>query len=114
MDDDFTTPDDGRNGDTRSGRISRPFLDTARTAPLLPRMVVAATAERYGLTADDVRGRDRHRRTARARHHAAFSLREDCDLSWPEIGRQLGIDHTSAMVGAKRFARACGLVAWKG
>jgi chromosomal replication initiation ATPase DnaA len=47
-------------------------------------------------------GRDRHQTVSLARHVAAYLFR--CDgLSYPEIGREMGRDHTSAMSSVKRI-----------
>lgn len=63
--------------------------------------VIAVTAAQYGLTVDDVTGPRRDNTAAAARHVAAWLLRES-GRSYPEIGRALHRDHTSAMNGVRR------------
>jgi chromosomal replication initiation ATPase DnaA len=56
-------------------------------------------ASEHGVTALEVLGRGRTKSVARARAHFAHVLRASTELSYPEIGRLLGRDHTTAMHG---------------
>jgi chromosomal replication initiator protein len=72
-------------------------LETALAGPVAPSaMALAAVARRFGVTFAELTSKDRHRRLADARHVAAWVLRQ-YGLSYPEIGRVLCRDHTTAM-----------------
>lgn len=60
--------------------------------------VIAATAEYFGLSIDDVCGMSRSRVLVTARQIAMYLCRELTDLSLPKIGQQFGgRDHTTVM-----------------
>lgn len=59
-------------------------------------------AQAYATSTEALIGRDRHKNIAEARCVAYWVLRTQTRLSFPEIGRALGKDHTSAMNGVKR------------
>lgn len=64
--------------------------------------VIAVTAAHYGLTVDDITGRDRGALVAAARAVAAWVLHE-AGRSYPEIGRALGgRDHSTALYAVRR------------
>lgn len=60
------------------------------------------------VSAAELRGKDRHKSIAYARHVAMFVARRVTGESFPEIGRAFGRDHTTVMAGV---ARVRGLVA---
>lgn len=47
-------------------------------------------------------GRDRHKSAAAARRHIWMVLRHTLLMSYPEIGRVFGVDHTSVLYGVRR------------
>ena len=54
-------------------------------------------ASEHGVTPVEVLGRDRSRSVARARAHFVHVLRTCTSLSYPEIGKLIGRDHSTAM-----------------
>ena len=63
--------------------------------------VFDASCAHFGVSADDVLGGRRDRVFVDARHVAMWLMR-DADRSYPEIGNELGVDHTTVMNGVKR------------
>lgn len=69
------------------------------------RLIVAFASER-GTTIEDLRGPDRHRPLVHHRQDCMRFLRDNTDLSLPQIGRALGgRDHTTIMFGIKASKR---------
>lgn len=66
--------------------------------------LVIHVAEHYGVKPADILGKRRGRRVSEARHVTSWLLRES-GRTYPEIGRALLRDHTSAMYGVKRVDR---------
>ena len=69
-----------------------------------PTAVVLAVARYYGVNADDLKGRSRHKQIVEPRQIAMYLLREDAHLSTPEVGRMLNRDHTTVLHGIKQVA----------
>lgn len=65
--------------------------------------VMAVTAEFYGFTTDQLRGRRGTKSLTWARHIAMYLCRELADLSLPQIGHEFDRDHTTAMHGIRRI-----------
>ena len=66
--------------------------------------VLAAVAEYYRLTEDDLTGRSRTASVAEPRQVAMYLIREDADASLPAIGAALGgRDHTTVMHGCEKI-----------
>lgn len=63
--------------------------------------ILAVAAEAFDVTADDLTGRSKDSDVVQARHVATWLLRE-AGRSYPEIGRVLGRDHSTAMNGVRR------------
>lgn len=82
-------------GDTRIAVASRGDLAAH---------IVAHVAAHYGIKAADILGERRSKRISEARHVTSWLLRES-GRTYPEIGRALNRDHTSAMYGVKRIER---------
>lgn len=72
--------------------------------------VVTAIAEQFGVSVDDVLSRDRHQSTALARMVSVYTLREHRHPgpSFPELAREFGLDHTTAMSACRRVAKRLG------
>jgi chromosomal replication initiator protein len=59
----------------------------------------------FGVTVDRMLGRDRSREVALPRQIAMFLLREEANISLPQIGEALGgRDHTTVMYGCEKVA----------
>jgi len=69
---------------------------TGALSPLVP-TVVRIVAARYGVTPADIMGDSRAQPTVSARQLAMRLVRDLGNLSYPEIGRAFGKDHTAVM-----------------
>ena len=91
--------------------ITQALVDTA-LADLLPRRmevksdeVVRKVADVFGVTVERMLGRDRSREVALPRQIAMFLMREEANISLPQIGKALGgRDHTTVMYGCEKIA----------
>jgi chromosomal replication initiation ATPase DnaA len=104
-------------------QIDRPYLDfdgeRAKTLPPLPlrsavanvpipargadtNEVLRCVAQAYLLSVGSIIGRDKFKNIAEARLVTYWLLRSLCNLSYPEIGKVLKKDHTSAISGVKK------------
>jgi chromosomal replication initiator protein len=67
-------------------------------ADIKPHQIVSEVANYYELTTEKLVSRDRSRNIARPRQIAMYLLREEIDVSLPQIGEVLGgRDHTTVM-----------------
>jgi len=89
------------------GRIRRPgTIGLQLSGPAAPvAQALATVARRFGMTVADLTGQDRHKTVARARHVAAWVLRQH-GLSYPEMGRALGDRDHSTMMHSVRVVQA--------
>ena len=72
---------------------------------LEPQMVIEAVAQAFSLSPEQLLARDRSRQVAQPRQIAMFLLREEAQLSLPQIGEILGgRDHTTVMYGCDKIA----------
>jgi chromosomal replication initiation ATPase DnaA len=67
--------------------------------------VLHATAERFGVTVEQITGSRRFARYTIARHDAWYRLHDLYGLSLREISERFGVDHASVLYGVRR-ARA--------
>jgi chromosomal replication initiation ATPase DnaA len=61
--------------------------------------------ERASVTLADILGRSRVSRIVRVRHRVWAVLRWTLELSYPEIGRIWGVDHSTVMAGVRQHER---------
>jgi chromosomal replication initiator protein len=95
-----------------SGLPLSPQLVESALADLLPRRtevrpdeIVRKVADAYGVTVDRILGRERTREVALPRQIAMYLLREEANISLPQIGETLGgRDHTTVMYGCDKVA----------
>jgi chromosomal replication initiator protein len=91
--------------------ISAQLVESA-LADLLPRRtevepneVVRTVADAFGIEMDRLLSRDRTRKVALPRQIAMYLLREESNISLPQIGDALGgRDHTTVMYGCEKIA----------
>ena len=95
-----------------SGQEISTALVNSALADLIPQrsqvdsnQVVEAVASAFGLTIDQLRGRERTREVALPRQVAMYLLREEVNASLPQIGATLGgRDHTTVMYACDKVA----------
>jgi chromosomal replication initiator protein len=95
-----------------SGSPLTPQLVETALADLLPRRnelqpdeIVRRVAEAFGISEDRMLGRDRSRQIALPRQIAMYLMREEANISLPQIGEALGgRDHTTVMYGCDKVA----------
>jgi chromosomal replication initiator protein len=93
-----------------SGLPLTPQLVETALADLLPRRtevrpdeIVRRVAETFGISLESMLGRDRSRQVALPRQIAMYLLREEANISLPQIGETLGgRDHTTIMYGCEK------------
>lgn len=94
------------------GETVSPALVEAALADLLPRRseleprhILQAVADSFGVAVDRIFSRDRSKQVAISRQIAMYLLREEANLSLPQIGDILGgRDHTTVMYGCEKVA----------
>ena len=65
---------------------------------ITPEVILDATAEKFGLSKEDIIGQRRHRPLVTARQIAMYVFRELTELSYPAIAREFGgRDHTTVI-----------------
>jgi chromosomal replication initiator protein len=69
-----------------------------------PDAILLAVGRYYGVKADDLKARSRHKQIVEPRQIAMYLLREDAHLSTPDVGRLLKRDHTTVLHGIKQVA----------
>jgi chromosomal replication initiator protein len=70
-----------------------------------PEQVIKTVASAYGVTSERILGRDRSRLVALPRQIVMYLLREEANISLPQIGQELGgRDHTTVMYGCDKIA----------
>jgi chromosomal replication initiator protein len=67
-----------------------------------PAAILLAVGRFYGINADELKGKSRHKQVVTPRQIAMFLLREDAHLSTPDIGRLLNRDHTTVLHALKQ------------
>ena len=95
-----------------SGQPMTAQLVETALVDLLPRRsevgadtIVREVAQSFGVSVDDMLGRDRSRQVALPRQIAMYLLREEANISLPQIGETLGgRDHTTVMYGCDKIA----------
>ncbi|MEA3439838.1 MAG: chromosomal replication initiator protein DnaA [Chloroflexota bacterium] len=76
-----------------------------RRSEVKPEDILNQVAEAFSLPVDRLLGRDRSRKVALPRQIAMYLLREEANISLPQIGETLGgRDHTTVMYGCDKIA----------
>jgi chromosomal replication initiator protein len=97
--------------DLRGIPLTAEIVDIA-LADMLPRRrevepthVIRMVAEAFGITVEQILARNRSRQVALPRQIAMYLLREEAQISLPQIGEALGgRDHTTVMYGCDKVA----------
>lgn len=76
-----------------------------RRSEVKPEEIVNIVAQSFGVSVEELQGRGRTRRVALPRQVAMYLLREEANISLPQIGEILGgRDHTTVMYGCEKIA----------
>lgn len=83
--------------------VLRDLIADAGTVQISAAMIMAATAEYFDTTVEELRGPGKTRALAQSRQIAMYLCRELTDLSLPKIGQAFGRDHTTVMYAQKKI-----------
>ena len=83
--------------------VLRDLIADAGTTQISAAMIMAATAEYFDTTLEELRGPGKTRALAQSRQIAMYLCRELTDLSLPKIGQAFGRDHTTVMYAQKKI-----------
>jgi chromosomal replication initiator protein len=76
-----------------------------RRSEVQPDEIMRAVAQSFGLSTDNLIGRDRSRQVALPRQIAMYLMREEANISLPAIGEVMGgRDHTTVIYGCDKVA----------
>ena len=83
--------------------VLRDLVADAGTIQISASMIMAATAEYFETTVEELRGPGKTRTLAQSRQIAMYLCRELTDLSLPKIGQAFGRDHTTVMYAQRKI-----------
>jgi chromosomal replication initiator protein len=83
--------------------VLRDLIADASTMQISTATIMAATAEYFQTTVEELRGPGKTRALAQSRQIAMYLCRELTDLSLPKIGQAFGRDHTTVMYAEKKI-----------
>ena len=88
--------------------VLRDLIADASTMQISAATIMAATAEYFDTTVEELRGPGKTRALAQSRQIAMYLCRELTDLSLPKIGQAFGRDHTTVMYAQKKILQRDG------
>ncbi|KLO28635.1 chromosomal replication initiator protein DnaA [Mycobacterium haemophilum] len=83
--------------------VLRDLIADASTMQISSATIMAATAEYFDTTIEELRGPGKTRALAQSRQIAMYLCRELTDLSLPKIGQAFGRDHTTVMYAQRKI-----------
>jgi chromosomal replication initiator protein len=83
--------------------VLRDLIADAGTVQISAATIMAATAEYFDTTVEELRGPGKTRALAQSRQIAMYLCRELTDLSLPKIGQAFGRDHTTVMYAQRKI-----------
>ena len=83
--------------------VLRDLIADAGTIQISSAVIMAATAEYFDTTVEELRGPGKTRALAQSRQIAMYLCRELTDLSLPKIGQAFGRDHTTVMYAQRKI-----------
>ncbi len=83
--------------------VLRDLISDANTMQISAATIMAATAEYFDTTVEELRGPGKTRALAQSRQIAMYLCRELTDLSLPKIGQAFGRDHTTVMYAQRKI-----------
>jgi chromosomal replication initiator protein len=69
--------------------------------------IQSAVCSHFGIELPELLSKDRHKSLAFARQLAMYLCRTILQLSYPELGRAFGRDHTTCLAACRKMARVC-------
>jgi chromosomal replication initiator protein len=96
-------------GQTLSRELAEEVLSDIVAAdkprPITPQLILAATAETFGFSVEELRGPNRRRPLVIARQISMYVFRELTEFSYPAIGREFGgRDHSTVIHAVEKIA----------
>lgn len=88
----------------RSGSHARPYVPP--TLRLLRSEIIAVVCEVFQISRDDFKRRERREEFYLPRWAFSYLARRHTPSSWPEIGREMERDHTTALYSARQMEAA--------
>jgi chromosomal replication initiator protein len=83
--------------------VLRDLISDPSTMQISTAAIMAATAEYFETTVEELRGPGKTRALAQSRQIAMYLCRELTDLSLPKIGQAFGRDHTTVMYAERKI-----------
>ena len=83
--------------------VLRDLISDSSTVQISTATIMAATAEYFSTTIEELRGPGKTRSLAQSRQIAMYLCRELTDLSLPKIGQAFGRDHTTVMYAERKI-----------
>ncbi|MGD9622121.1 MAG: chromosomal replication initiator protein DnaA [Mycolicibacterium sp.] len=83
--------------------VLRDLISDSSTMQISAAAIMAATAEYFETSIEELRGPGKTRALAQSRQIAMYLCRELTDLSLPKIGQAFGRDHTTVMYAEKKI-----------
>jgi chromosomal replication initiator protein len=83
--------------------VLRDLVADAGTIQISAAVIMAATADYFDTTVEELRGPGKTRALAQSRQIAMYLCRELTDLSLPKIGQAFGRDHTTVMYAQRKI-----------
>jgi chromosomal replication initiator protein len=92
----------GRMVDMEFARTELAQVQPARTKLASVEDISRAVCHHFHLRSSDLLSKDRHKTTALARHVAMYLCKQRLSVSFPELGRAFGKDHTTVMSAVRK------------
>ena len=83
------------------------YKGKADTLPT-PSLIIRETARFYNTDEETLRSKLKNKGTAEARQVAMYLIRKMTNMSFPDIGREFGRDHSTALYGVGKVEAALG------
>lgn len=82
-----------------AGIALKDMISVSSSRMVHPESVIARVTERFGLTVEELKSKNKQKRIAEARQVCMYLIREMTDLSLPKIGEIFNRDHTTVLHG---------------
>lgn len=82
------------------------LISSSSSRMVSPESIIAKVTERYGITVEELKSKNKQRRIADARQICMYLIREMTDLSLPRIGEIFNRDHTTVLHGWRTISNS--------